>query len=64
MKESDKARALDLEPVLPSFALPTTSHIIRQIAESPSKALIVVEAHKEFIKELRGPFFLTLDKES
>ena len=43
----------DSDEIVPHFALPTTSHVIRHMAESPIKAKIVVEAHKQFVKELR-----------
>ena len=42
------------EELVPHFALPTTSHVIKRIAESPVKARVVVESHKDFIRELRG----------
>ncbi|KAI8918784.1 hypothetical protein BC831DRAFT_482403, partial [Entophlyctis helioformis] len=42
------------DEIVPQFALPTTSNVIRSMAESPDKARIVLEAHNDFIKQLRG----------
>ncbi|KAJ3322175.1 spermatogenesis-associated protein 4 [Boothiomyces sp. JEL0866] len=39
--------------VVPHFALPTTSNAIKIMSESPTKAKVVLEAHQEFLKELR-----------
>ncbi|KAJ3299553.1 spermatogenesis-associated protein 4 [Borealophlyctis nickersoniae] len=39
---------------LPHFALPTTSNIIRCVAESPAKAQVIVDAHRDYIKQLRA----------
>ncbi|KAJ3039096.1 hypothetical protein HK097_002937 [Rhizophlyctis rosea] len=41
---------------LPHFALPTTSDIIRRVANSPSKAQTIVESHNEYIKQLRAEY--------
>lgn len=49
------------EELVPHFALPTTSHVIKRIAESPLKARMVVESHKDFIRELRGIHFLVFE---
>ncbi|KND04372.1 uncharacterized protein SPPG_00101 [Spizellomyces punctatus DAOM BR117] len=40
--------------LVPHFALPTTSNIIRCIGESPEKAQAIVEAHKEYTKHVRA----------
>ncbi|KAJ3309262.1 spermatogenesis-associated protein 4 [Boothiomyces sp. JEL0838] len=39
--------------IVPHFALPTTSNAIKIMSESPAKAKVVLEAHQEFLKELR-----------
>ena len=42
------------DEIVPHFALPTTSNVIRSTAESPEKAKIILTAHNEFIKKLRS----------
>ncbi|XJO77732.1 hypothetical protein BDV3_002274 [Batrachochytrium dendrobatidis] len=57
----------DQEEIVPHFALPTSANAIRCMAESPDKARIVLEAHKEFIKQLRvqrGPEIQEIIKKS
>ncbi|KAJ3000386.1 hypothetical protein HDV02_005746 [Globomyces sp. JEL0801] len=44
---------LDETEIIPHFALPTTANAIKYMAKSPEKARIVLEAHTEFLKQLR-----------
>ncbi|KAJ3306691.1 spermatogenesis-associated protein 4 [Kappamyces sp. JEL0829] len=42
------------QEIVPHFALPTTSNAIRSLAESPEKAVVVLEAHRKFLSHLRA----------
>ncbi len=46
--------SLELDDLVPHFALPTTSHVIKYMGDTPKKAEIVIQAHKEFSKQIRG----------
>lgn len=42
------------DSVVPHFSLATTNSIIRSVADTTSKAELILKAHNEYIKSLRG----------
>ncbi|KAJ3161728.1 hypothetical protein HDU86_006498 [Geranomyces michiganensis] len=55
-----RVKTLDCPPsdndveVVPHFTLPTTGSILRTMNGGPEKAKVIIEAHREYIRQLRA----------